>query len=258
MSQSTPSSRPPSPATVVSSAFTPVRRVALDEQIAETILRAVIDGELPVGEPLPAERELADRLAVNRTSLRQALARLEQIGVVRSRQGSGTVVQDPATLTDPVVVQMVARSLGPELLDEVLEVRSALGELMGRLAAEHSAAAERGRLSAALDKVRAASDAAARQVEELAFWAELVAATRNRPLAALTRWVAATYGAAPEGFTAAFEDAEEIVGGLERIVAAVEHGDGDAAGRAAQHYLEVSGRRMAVAALDAARRNGRR
>ena len=71
----------PAPIGTMTTKLTPPERIALDEQIASTIIEAVLDGRLAVGEPLPAERELAEQLAVNRTSLRQALARLEQIGL---------------------------------------------------------------------------------------------------------------------------------------------------------------------------------
>lgn len=238
MSQSTSESPP---------ALAPPERTTLDEQIAEAILRAVIAGELPVGSPLPPERELAERLAVNRTSLRQALARLEQIGLVRSRQGSGTIVQDPATLTDPSVVRVLADRLGPELLDEILELRSALGGLIGRLAAEQASPTELATLADRYEAVRVAPDAATRLETELAYFEGLVAATHNRPLAALLRWVAATYGTAPEGFTAAFEDAAAVLDGLARIQRAVERGRPQAAARAVEDYLTASGVRLAEA-----------
>lgn len=228
--------------------LTPPARAALDEQIAETILHAVIAGELPIGEPLPPERELAEQLSVNRTSLRQALARLEQMGLVRSRQGSGNVVQDPSTLTDPAVVRVLAQRIGPELLDELLELRSALGSLMGRLAAERATDAEMEVLSQLFAMVVDADESAQRQASELAFFGALATATHNRPLLALTRWVAATYGVAPEGFTAAFDDANAVLEGLERILKAVHRRQGVAAGRAVEAYLVASGERLTAAA----------
>jgi DNA-binding FadR family transcriptional regulator len=228
--------------------LTPPARAALDEQIAATIIEAVLDGRLAVGEPLPAERELAGQLAVNRTSLRQALARLEQIGLVRSRQGSGTVVQDPTTLSDPAIVRQLAERIGPELVGELIEVRSGLGGMIGRLAAQRAEAADIEALSAAFTDVVAASDAPARLQADLAFFSVLVAATRNRPLAALIRWVESTYGVAPEVFAAAFEDAAAVTSGLHTVLDAVEQGDGDAASRAVEAYFEASGRRLVDAA----------
>jgi DNA-binding FadR family transcriptional regulator len=228
--------------------LTPPARVALDEQIAATIIEAVLDGRLPVGEPLPAERDLAEQLAVNRTSLRQALARLEQIGLVRSRQGSGTVVQDPTTLSDPAIVRQLASQIGPELIGELIEVRSGLGALIGRLAAQRADVADVETLRAAFEEVMAAPDATARLQADLTFFSVLIAATRNRPLAGLIRWVESTYGVAPESFAAAFEDGAAVAIGLRAVLDAVERGDGDAAGRAVEAYFEASGRRLVAAA----------
>lgn len=58
------------------------------------------DGQLAVGGRLPAERSLAEQLAVSRTSVREAIRVLEAMGVVRSGVGSGpdagtVVISDP-------------------------------------------------------------------------------------------------------------------------------------------------------------------
>ncbi len=72
--------------------------------------RAIVSGQLPPGQRLPPERELAQQLAVNRTTLRSALTRLHAAGLIASRQGSGTLVRD------------FRRAAGPELLPELLEL----------------------------------------------------------------------------------------------------------------------------------------
>jgi DNA-binding FadR family transcriptional regulator len=228
--------------------LTPPARTTLDEQIAATIIEAVLDGRLPVGEPLPAERELAEQLSVNRTSLRQALARLEQIGLVRSRQGSGTVVQDPTTLTDAAIVRQLANQIGPDLVGELIEVRSGLGALIGRLAARRADGDDLVALRAAFAEVAAATDATARLQADLTFFSVLITSARNRPLAGLIRWVESTYGVAPESFAAAFDDALAVTSGLNVVLDAVERGDEDAAARAVEAYFEASGHRLVAAA----------
>ena len=56
-------------------------------------LRDLIDsGEYPIGGRLPSERELADRLQVSRTSVREAFIALEVEGLVRINVGSGIYV----------------------------------------------------------------------------------------------------------------------------------------------------------------------
>jgi GntR family transcriptional regulator len=52
----------------------------------------VRDGELRAGARLPSEPDLARSLGVSRSSLRAAIAVLEEDGLLRRRQGSGTYV----------------------------------------------------------------------------------------------------------------------------------------------------------------------
>ena len=133
-----------------SSPLPPLDRQRIDEQIAASIADAILDGAFPPGSALPPERELAEQLGVNRTSLRQGLARLQQMGLIEARHGSGNVVRDPQGLTHPAVVEALVRRLGPEFLVELLEVRAALGPLIGRLAAGRRAPEDADALRAAL------------------------------------------------------------------------------------------------------------
>ena len=92
-----------------SSLIQPPDRQRVDEQIAASIADAILDGAFPPGSTLPPERELAEQLGVNRTSLRQGLARLQQMGLIEARHGSGNVVCDPEALTHPAVVEALVR-----------------------------------------------------------------------------------------------------------------------------------------------------
>jgi GntR family transcriptional regulator len=56
-------------------------------------LSAVLDsGVIAPGESLPSEREMAERLDVSRSTLRQSLKDLANQGIVATRPGAGTVV----------------------------------------------------------------------------------------------------------------------------------------------------------------------
>ncbi len=61
-------------------------------QLVEAIAAGIACGRLKDGEALPAERILAERLKVSRTTLRKALDELTARGLVTSRQGSGNFV----------------------------------------------------------------------------------------------------------------------------------------------------------------------
>lgn len=224
-----------------------VRRERVDEQIVRILVDAVIDGRWPSGSALPPERQLAEQLDVNRTSLRRALARLEQMGLIVGRQGSGNIVQDPSELTAPEIVRSMMRRFGPELLDEILEVRTGLGGLIGRLAAERATDAEVDALRAALADLEELDGPEALQQAEMSFFLQLVGATHNGVLGALVRWIDATYGQLPEEFAGAFGDGAEVRQGLRGITRAVARRQPNAAARAVTAYFESSGARLTEA-----------
>lgn len=64
-------------------------------QIAEHLTEAIKSGTIAPGERLDNELELADRLGVSRPTVRQAVQRLVQQGLVIRRRGLGTVVVAP-------------------------------------------------------------------------------------------------------------------------------------------------------------------
>lgn len=63
-------------------------------RLTAALVRAILQGEYPAGARLPTERTLAVRHAVSRHVVREALKRLEALGLVRIQQGSGVYVQD--------------------------------------------------------------------------------------------------------------------------------------------------------------------
>ena len=66
----------------------------LPERIADHFVARIFTGVLAPGERLPPDRELAQQLGVDRTSLRMAMQRLSHLGLVKAVQGSGVRVLD--------------------------------------------------------------------------------------------------------------------------------------------------------------------
>jgi GntR family transcriptional repressor for pyruvate dehydrogenase complex len=75
----------------------PYRKVT-SEKLSQSVVRQIelliLRGILRPGERLPAERDLADRMGVSRPSLRDAVAELQERGLLVSRAGSGMYVAD--------------------------------------------------------------------------------------------------------------------------------------------------------------------
>jgi GntR family phosphonate transport system transcriptional regulator len=66
---------------------------ALWRRVADQLERAIADGRYPVDTRLPGEIDIAQRLGVNRHTVRRALAALAARGFVRAERGSGTYVE---------------------------------------------------------------------------------------------------------------------------------------------------------------------
>jgi DNA-binding GntR family transcriptional regulator len=64
-------------------------------QIAENLKRAITEGTLKPGDRLDNELDLTERLGVSRPTVRQAVQRLVDQGLVVRRRGLGTVVMAP-------------------------------------------------------------------------------------------------------------------------------------------------------------------
>ena len=73
-------------------------RRPLSAQVRDQLESAIRDGALPPGAQLPGEHELAERLSIGRSTVREALRLLEQDGVIDVRHGRGRFVSALATL----------------------------------------------------------------------------------------------------------------------------------------------------------------
>lgn len=69
------------------------KQLPLYKQISELLHREITAGHWQPGERLPIESELASQLKVAVGTLRKALAKLENDGLLERRQGSGTYVK---------------------------------------------------------------------------------------------------------------------------------------------------------------------
>jgi DNA-binding FadR family transcriptional regulator len=83
--------------------FMPVRPASTFEETVERLGSAIRLGLLAPGDKLPSERELAKRLRISRSTLRQALTALVQSGHLVSARGrsGGTFVAEQPPLTEP-------------------------------------------------------------------------------------------------------------------------------------------------------------
>ena len=130
--------------------------------------------ELCPGDRLPAEREMAQRFGVSRTTLRDALRDLELLGYVDVKQGNGSTVRRPdgETLALPFRTLLEA---SPQLATDLLEFRRLLEPQMAALAAERRTEKDIKALKTSLERQEALADAGKRLTEEDVAFHSLVA-----------------------------------------------------------------------------------
>lgn len=101
----------------------------LSDHVAEKIRLLINEQQLQPGDRIPSERQLAEQLAVSRVPIREALRALNSQGLLVTRRGGGTYVQETDLMNWP------AQSIAPlgELISQdplyrydVLEARHAL------------------------------------------------------------------------------------------------------------------------------------
>lgn len=122
------------------------------EKIAFEIEQLIKDGYLKVGDFLPGERSLANKLGVSRTSVREALRYLQSNNVVLTIPGEGTkiIASDTSTLTRSFSEALsLSQLISLDLMEarEVVEVKNAC------FAAERAAKSDLRRMEDILDKL---------------------------------------------------------------------------------------------------------
>jgi DNA-binding FadR family transcriptional regulator len=111
----------------------------LTDQVEELLRHSILAREILPGAKLPPERRLSEELGVNRSSVREAIRRLESQNLVESRQGAGTRVLDFLEKGGVELISsllLAGGKLDRPLLEDVFEFRSFVGEGVAQLAAE--------------------------------------------------------------------------------------------------------------------------
>jgi GntR family transcriptional repressor for pyruvate dehydrogenase complex len=223
----------------------------LIDRVTQQLRDGILRGDPAPGARLPPERALAEALGVTRVTVRSALQRLSQAGLVVSRQGSGTRVAD------------FLRRAGPELLPDLSAVaqgadrKAFAADLL--LLRRHLAAAVLERLVA----VRPPLHAVIRAIDDFAcvaaagadphalaradadILAALLAATGSPALQLTLNPIRAVLTEMPELAVAMYRDPPSHVAGWRLLIAWLSHPDGVGPG-AAERALDL------LAARDAA------
>jgi DNA-binding FadR family transcriptional regulator len=208
-------------------------------------LRAdVLTERYPPGTYLPPERDLAARYGVTRTSLKHALVRLVETGLLETRHGVGTRVRDYRRDAGADLLPFLVAEAGPDWLAEIFQARREIGALVAAAAATRATAQQRERLRELVAEVRCAASADAAQRTECEVHRTLGAACDNRVYALLVNSLLRGYDEVRQLFAAPFADPVAAAARLEALVEAVGSGDAGAAHAAAEEYYAETERLM--------------
>jgi DNA-binding FadR family transcriptional regulator len=159
------------------------------QRVADVIVRRIIDGTYPKGLRLPSETALAEELDCGRSTIREALRHVADLGLIRSRRGSGAMVQDFRREGTPALLPAylgAGRFDTPPLViaREMLRLRTMMATEAVRLAATYATSETLGEARTCLERAPSLeTDPAAHALNELDFYRALVVASGIYPAA---------------------------------------------------------------------------
>lgn len=188
-----------------------------------SIIEVMRQGIYRPGDAL-REEEVAARLGVSRTPVREALARLQERGLVEAGKGRGVIV---AVLSTQQVFELYA-------------IRGELEGIVARYAAHHATEAEIMHLRQLNDAFRNAGTASAAYEHNRSFHTQLYDACRNRYLRQTVEDLQDTIAILPETTFVAPRRITTGAGEHDDIIDAIMNKDGELAQRLAVEHIKAS------------------
>ena len=153
------------------------------EEVVDGLFDDIVARRLTADHALPSEPELGERFDVSRVTVREAIKTLQARGVVRVESGRGSFVQPLSRWTSLSAVLAATSATGDaEAAEQLIELRRIFETGAAALAAGRVTTEEVDAISADLDDMRAAHEAAdlgAFVAADLSFHDRILAASRN-------------------------------------------------------------------------------
>lgn len=200
-----------------------------DDAIAQ-IKRMIQRGDLRPGDRLPPEQELADRLGLSRSSMREAVKALEAMRILDVRRGDGTYVTSlqPSLLLE--AMSFVLDFHESHAVLDVLEVRRIVEAAAAGLAAMRATAGDIAAMRAHLAAIGPETRSDDLVVHDVAFHRMVAASTGNHYLVGILETISSQTSRA-RVWRALTQDGavEHTLNEHDRILDAIEAGDAEVA-----------------------------
>jgi GntR family transcriptional regulator len=196
-----------------------------------------------LGQALPSEETLAEKLGSSRPAIREALIRMEADGLVRRLHGAGTF-PNPAALEVPVCMDRSTDwtdRLGDAGLDVAMEVISAEIVEAGPAEAAQLAVEKRTRLLRTVKRWRADGVVAVAAIDLIPLSRRAPPAAALREAAAAVLHLAAEFGTGSPDWVCTYPQAVEVAAPIAELL---EYETGRAVLRLEQIAIERHGRRV--------------
>lgn len=165
-----------------SAKLAPIERTSAVSSVARRLIDELGSGSFAPGTRLPPERELAANLQVGRSTLREAMAALDVLGIIEIRPGSGSYLKADSADLLPQALKW-GLMLGQPGTKDLVEVREHLEVCAAALAAARATDEDIERLREHLIGMQSAGAGVEQFVEaDLAFHLETAAIARNSVL----------------------------------------------------------------------------
>ena len=165
----------------------------VSDQVVQKLQALIEQRNLKQGDRLPAERQLATSLGISRPSLREAIQQLISLGVLSSRRGDGTYIQQlPETWSQQLIVEPISHLMqdDPHYRFDVQESRLVLEGGTAWYAALRSTDADRAKIHQYFDEIarhQAHGDSVAAAVADANFHLAIAEASHNVVLIQMMR-----------------------------------------------------------------------
>ncbi len=202
---------------------------------------AILAGELAPGDGVPSERELSERLGVNRHAVREAINRLQQARLVLVSHGGATRVLDwRATGGLDLITDLVrdhSEQIDAGLIRSITEMRACIGIDAARRCAERADTASREEAAALALAAAATHDLAARTAANTTLWVRLVHGSENLAYRLALNTLVEGVSTYPE-LDALLNQPSDDAADYEELARALRAGDGDGTAVVARTLLE--------------------